>query len=112
MQQGIQFRHVANGIYESGRAKWNRPEAERVVNLIVHHMRTFPELSLGVVALNYQQRELIDELLTEQIRSDEVAQLFIERHREASEPFFVKNLENVQGDERDVTSEKARSRCL
>ena len=101
-QQGIQFRAVANGIYESGRAKWNRPEAERVVNLVVNHMRAFPELSLGVVALNYQQRELIDELLTEQIRNDEVAQLFIDRHKDAGEPFFVKNLENVQGDERDV----------
>ena len=65
-------------------------------------MHLSPELSLGVVALNYQQRELIDELLTERIRNDETAQLFTERHKEASEPFFIKNLENVQGDERDV----------
>jgi very-short-patch-repair endonuclease len=100
--EGIQFRYVANGVYESGHAKWNRPEAERVVNSIVNHMQTFPELSLGVVALNFQQRELIDELLTERIRNDDIAQKFIERYKEASEPFFVKNLENVQGDERDV----------
>jgi very-short-patch-repair endonuclease len=40
--------------------------------------------------------------LTERIRDDEIAQRFVERYREASEPFFVKNLENVQGDERDV----------
>lgn len=99
---GIQFRHVANGVYESGHAKWNRPEAERIVNQVANHMHLSPELSLGVVALNYQQRELIDELLTERIRNDEIAQLFIERHKEASEPFFIKNLENVQGDERDV----------
>jgi very-short-patch-repair endonuclease len=101
-QQGVQFRHVANGVYESGHAKWNRPEAERVIDLVINHMRAFPELSLGVVALNYQQRELIDDLLTERLRNDEIAELFIERHRSASEPFFVKNLENVQGDERDV----------
>ena len=101
-QQGVQFRHVADGVYESGHAKWNRPEAERVIGLVLNHMHSSPELSLGVVALNYQQRELIDELLTERLRNDEIAQLFIERHREASEPFFVKNLENVQGDERDV----------
>ena len=99
---GVQFRHVANGVYESGHAKWNRPEAERVVGLVLNHMHASPELSLGVVALNYQQRELIDELLTERLRNDEIAQLFIERHKETSEPFFVKNLENVQGDERDV----------
>ena len=100
--EGIQFRHVANGVYEAGHAKWNRPEAERVVNSISNHMQAFPELSLGVVALNFQQRELIDELLTERIRNDDIAQRFIERHKEAAEPFFVKNLENVQGDERDV----------
>jgi very-short-patch-repair endonuclease len=101
-QQGVHFRHVANGVYEAGEAKWNRPEAERVVNLILHYMHAFPELSLGVVALNYQQRELIDEILAERLRTDEVAQSFIERHGEVFEPFFVKNLENVQGDERDV----------
>jgi very-short-patch-repair endonuclease len=100
--EGIQFRHVANGVYESGHAKWNRPEAERVVNSIVNHMQASPDLSLGVVALNFQQRELIDELLTERIRDDDISQRFIEQHKEASEPFFVKNLENVQGDERDV----------
>jgi superfamily I DNA and/or RNA helicase/very-short-patch-repair endonuclease len=101
-REGIQFRHVADGVYESGHAKWNRPEAERVVNSIVNHMQASPDLSLGVVALNFQQRELIDELLTERIRNDDIAQKFIEQHKEASEPFFVKNLENVQGDERDV----------
>jgi Protein of unknown function (DUF4011)/REase_MTES_1575/AAA domain len=101
-QQCVQFRHVANGVYESGHAKWNRPEAERVVSLVLNHMHTSPELSLGVVALNHQQRELIEELLTDRLRSDEIAQLFIERHKETAEPFFIKCLENVQGDERDV----------
>jgi Protein of unknown function (DUF4011)/REase_MTES_1575/AAA domain len=101
-QQAVQFRHVANGVYESGHAKWNRPEAERVVGLVLNHMHASPKISLGVVALNHQQRELIDELLTDRLRNDKVAQLFIERHKEASEPFFVKTLENVQGDERDV----------
>ena len=101
-QRGVQFRHVANGIYESGHAKWNRPEAERVIGLVLNHMHASPNLSLGVVALNHQQRELIDELLTDRLRNDEIAQLFIERHKAGAEPFFVKNLENVQGDERDV----------
>jgi hypothetical protein len=101
-QQCVQFRHVANGVYESGHAKWNRPEAERVIGLVLNHMHASPKLSLGVIALNYQQRELIEELLTDRLRNDEIARLFIERHKAGSEPFFVKNLENVQGDERDV----------
>jgi very-short-patch-repair endonuclease len=99
---GIHFRYVTDGVYEAGQAKWNRPEAVRVVNAIVNHTRTCPELSLGVVALNYQQRELIEELWTERTRKDETLLAFVDRHREASEPFFIKNLENVQGDERDV----------
>jgi Protein of unknown function (DUF4011)/REase_MTES_1575/AAA domain len=101
-QQCVQFIHVANGVYESGHAKWNRPEAERVIGLVLHHMHTSPELSLGVVALNHQQRELIEELLTDRLRNDEIAQRFIERHKQTAEPFFIKILENVQGDERDV----------
>ena len=100
--QGVQFRHVANGVYESGRAKWNRPEAERVISLVLNHMHASPNRSLGVVALNYQQRELIDELLTDRLRNDKIAQLFIERHKAGAEPFFIKNLDNIQGDERDV----------
>ena len=96
-QQCVQFRHVANGVYESGHAKWNRPEAERVVGLVLNHMHASPKLSLGVVALNYQQRELIDELLTDRLRNDEIAQLFIERHKETSEPFFVKTSGECSG---------------
>ena len=101
-QDGVQFRYVADGVYESGHARWNRPEAERVVASIVNHMHNASDLSLGVVALNFQQRELIEDLLTERIRNDDVAQSFLDYQSEASEPFFVKNLENVQGDERDV----------
>jgi len=99
---GIQFRYIADGVYEAGQAKFNRQEAERVVNAVLNHLRSCPELSLGVVALNHQQRELIDDLLTERTRHDEMARLFFERQKETAEPFFVKNLENVQGDERDV----------
>jgi superfamily I DNA and/or RNA helicase len=99
---GISFRHVQDGVYEAGRARWNRPEAERVVNAVMNHIATSPDMSLGVVALNYQQQELIEELFTERTRHDESAQRFQERHSESGEPLFIRNLENVQGDERDV----------
>lgn len=96
---GIKFRAVADGVYEQRR---NRPEAERVVNAILNHVRTHPRHSLGVVALNFEQRELIEELLTERARHDEVCQQYLEQQTRSAEPFFIKNLENVQGDERDV----------
>ncbi len=96
---GVKFRHVEDGRYDERR---NRPEADRVVNAILNHIRTHPHQSLGVVALNFEQRELIDELLTERARHDEVCQHWLEQQPQTAEPFFVKNLENVQGDERDV----------
>lgn len=96
---GVKFRFVEDGLYEDRR---NRPEAERVVNAILDHIKTHPEHSLGVVALNFDQRELIEELLNERSRQDEVCQRYLEQQQHVAEPFFIKNLENVQGDERDA----------
>jgi transcription elongation GreA/GreB family factor len=61
-----------------------------------------PDDSLGVVTLNQTQRELIEELLDRKLKSFPEAQKFLDRWEEESWPLFVKNLENVQGDERDV----------
>ena len=96
---GVKFRYVEDGLYDERR---NRPEAERVVNAILNHINTHPQDSLGVVALNFEQRELIEELLNERARHDAVCQHYLEQQPHAAEPFFIKNLENVQGDERDV----------
>jgi very-short-patch-repair endonuclease len=65
-------------------------------------MEKRPEESLGVVTLNLEQRELIEELLDKRLRTDPFAATYQERMNNGTEPFFVKNLENVQGDERDV----------
>jgi very-short-patch-repair endonuclease len=65
-------------------------------------MQNRPEESLGVVTLNFEQRELIEELLDERLRTDPFTLAYQERMNAGPEPFFVKNLENVQGDERDV----------
>ena len=65
-------------------------------------MREHPEESLGVVTLNFEQRELVEELLDRRLRDDPAAIAFQERMTGGQETLFVKNLENVQGDERDV----------
>ncbi|HTE19522.1 MAG TPA: DUF3320 domain-containing protein, partial [Armatimonadota bacterium] len=79
----------------------NRLEAERVVEAVVSHLREHPEESLMVATMNKPQADLIYEQL--QIRERGEPELFARfRTLHPHEPLDVKNLENVQGDERDV----------
>src|SRR5207249_9939795 len=96
---GIRYHPVANGVFEERR---NAPEAEALVDAILEHMRINTDESLGVVTLNLEQRELIEELLDKRLRQEPFAQAYAERFDEGPEPFFITNLESVQGDERDV----------
>ncbi|MBZ5706771.1 MAG: DUF4011 domain-containing protein [Acidobacteriia bacterium] len=96
---GVKLIEVPDGRFVNRR---NVAEAQKVVRAAVEHMRVHPQESLGVVALNFEQRELIDDLLDQEIMNDPHAEAFVSEWREKSEPLFVKNLENVQGDERDV----------
>lgn len=89
----------AKGVYENRR---NALEAERVVDAIVEHIMLFPADSLGVVTMNFEQRELIEELLDIRLKQDSFSNSWIDSRDDTPEPFFIKNLENVQGDERDV----------
>jgi very-short-patch-repair endonuclease len=97
---GVHDVYVPDGRYDAGATRTNRKEAERVVELVFEHMRTRPVgESLGVVALSRTQADLIERLVDERrILERDVNERFNER---PDEPFFVKNLERVQGDERD-----------
>jgi very-short-patch-repair endonuclease len=78
-------------------------EVEKVVELVLEHARTRPDESLGVIALGIRHSERIDTELRSQLGeagNADVEAFFAED--KASEPFFVKNLERVQGDERDA----------
>jgi transcription elongation GreA/GreB family factor len=96
---GVKYRYVRNGVYQD---RQNLPEAQRVVDAVLQHMLKHPEESLGVVTLNQTQRELIEELLDKKLKFFDEGAEFIDKWASAGWPFFVKNLENVQGDERDV----------
>jgi very-short-patch-repair endonuclease len=89
----------AKGVYENRR---NALEAERVVEAILEHILLYPADSLGVVTMNFEQRELIEELLDARLKQDSFSSSWVDQMESTPEPFFVKNLENVQGDERDV----------
>lgn len=96
------FEYVpCDGVYDKRR---NLIEAKKVIEAAARHMAEHSDLSLGVVTMNQEQKELIRDLLDTQLKTDPVMQAFLARWEESAqrEPFFVKNLENVQGDERDV----------
>ena len=65
-------------------------------------MQERPDLSLGVVAMNADQRELLFQMFEDLKASEPAVRAYVERWEGEVESFFVKNLENVQGDERDV----------
>lgn len=98
---GLRFHHITDGIFESGTSRTNPIEAKAVARAIIEHSVSHPELSLGVVAFSAAQRRAIlehVELFRRALPPEQEA--FFQAH--PAEPFFVKNLENVQGDERDV----------
>jgi transcription elongation GreA/GreB family factor len=95
---GVKWRYVRDGIYEDRR---NVQEAKRVTDAVVWHMKACPDESLGAVTLNITQRDLVEELLDRYFKENDECRAFLGRWEEEGWPFFVKNLENVQGDERD-----------
>jgi very-short-patch-repair endonuclease len=97
---GVSFEHVADGCYDRQATRTNVVEALRVADLVFAHLRAAPGRSLGVVAFSQpQQLAILHELERRRAADQSLDALFDEAR---SEPFFVKNLENVQGDERDV----------
>lgn len=96
---GIDFTFVPNGIMDS-RSKVNIKEAEKVVDMIFEHFKRYPNRSLGVVAFNIKQQDAILKMLDKRRSDDPSMEEFFKADKE--EPFFIKNLETVQGDERDT----------
>lgn len=88
-----------NGVFDH-KSKTNFEEAKAVVNLIYEHIDKYPDRSLGVVAFSISQQSLIDSLLSRERRSRPEKEPFF--NGDKKEPFFIKNLETVQGDERDT----------
>ena len=91
----------ARGQMEAGPSGgYNAREARKTAELVMEHFRSRPSLSLGVVAFGQRQHLAIVEELEQAEEGGLLLQDFFSDDHD--EPFFVKNLENVQGDERDV----------
>lgn len=97
----VSFKYV-KGIYDRGKTKFNRQEAEAIVEEIFSRLRDSKlcTKTIGVVTFNTIQQGLIQDMIDEKLRDYPDLEKYF--NDETSEPIFVKNLENVQGDERDV----------
>ena len=96
----VRLIHV-DGCFDRGKTRQNRAEAEAIIEEIKRrcHDKVCSKQSVGVVTFNISQQNLIDDLLTEACNTDPELEKWA---YESEEPLFIKNLENVQGDERDV----------
>jgi len=89
------------GTFDSGKTRTNKAEAQAVIDEIIMraHDPVLSKYSVGVVTFNIQQQSLIEDLLDEAASKDPELEKWAFG---SDEPVFIKNLENVQGDERDV----------
>ncbi len=100
-EYGIQFERVKRGAFVNQR---NLEEVKVIVAAVKAHVLHSPEESLGIVAMNVTQRDAIESALETASKEDPQFALSLQKIAtdEKSEPIFVKNLETVQGDERDI----------
>lgn len=97
---GLEYHYLPDAVYGRGRSQRNPAEARAVAEAVLDHARENPGQTLGVAAFSTSQMQAILDELEAMRRLQPEYEEFFTAHPE--EPFFVKNLENVQGDERDV----------
>jgi len=97
---GIKFHHIKDGIYDRGKSSTNRIEAKAIAQAVIAHALEHSHLSLGVAAFSSSQQVAILDAVSLARRSHPELDAFFDDKK--PERFFVKNLETIQGDERDV----------
>lgn len=103
-QSAVTLRRV-DGVYAKGRGQTNSIEAQAVVDEVVKRLQGMlngeDELSIGIVTINSQQQRLVEDFMDEaRRRNPDLERFFVAT--DDYDPIFVKNLESVQGDERDI----------
>lgn len=97
---GLKLTHLPETVYDRGKTSTNLGEARAVAESVLNHYRRFPSESIGVGTFNTKQQQAIIEQIDLLLRQNpEVEQYFT---NEKGENFFVKNIETIQGDERDI----------
>ena len=104
--RAVSLKYLPDGLFDRGKSRTNRKEADAIVATAVQRMQTgllLPEdqrPTLGIITFNLPQQTLIEDLLDQARREQPAIEWYFSEDR--IEPTVVKNLENVQGDERDV----------
>lgn len=99
-ETGLRYHHLPDTYYDRGGSSKNMEEARIVAERVMEHARTTPHMSLGVATFSTAQMQAVRDQLEMQRRNDPSCEDFFNAHPD--EPFFVKNLERVQGDQRDI----------
>jgi very-short-patch-repair endonuclease len=94
---GVSFRFVEGAVYDRGGSRTNRKEAQVVAQMICDHYAAAARGSLGVIALSQAQQTAIQDALEVELRN----RPGVDVPETGPDALFIKNLENVQGDERD-----------
>jgi len=97
---GVEFVYVPNGVYERSTSRSNKIEAKRIADIVFEHFDKHPQRSLGIVTFSEAQQAAIDNEITVIRKAKPEFEPFFDEAKDES--FFIKNLENVQGDERDT----------
>jgi len=98
-EHGIKFSRMRRGCFVNRR---NMEEAEAISEAVRQHFRHRPNETLGVAAMSADQRDQIERTVELLAKEDVAFQGWLEKDQLRQESLFIKNLENVQGDERDV----------
>ncbi len=96
---GIQYRRLRRGCFVNRR---NLEEAKEIAESVREHFAHRANETLGVVAMSAEQRDQIERSVEILAKEHETFQDRLENDQTCQESLFIKNLENVQGDERDV----------
>ncbi|WP_310620560.1 DUF4011 domain-containing protein [Flexibacterium corallicola] len=102
----VRLVHNPEAFYDRGKSRTNPTEAREVVKAASERLRSWLTLpqnerpSLGIITFNQKQQDLIQDLLDAELRSSPELEWYFLEERE--EPVIVRNLENVQGEERDI----------
>ena len=99
-QLGLSMRYEPDDRYGRGRSQANPDQARRIAEWVFDHARRLPDRTVGVGAFSQRQQQAVLDEIEKLRRQDESLEAFFDRNK--PEPFFVKNLETIQGDERDV----------
>lgn len=94
----VRYVHV-DGTYDFGKTRSNAAEADAIVNEVIQRLSSGSKESIGIVAFSKVQQNLIEDKLNDALAKNHELE---KAAYGGDEPIFIKNLENVQGDERDV----------